>query len=56
MIHGWYRRSPVPYVEIYTMEVGGKTKKVFTYGLNKVLRWLYLILAVAALAATFVLL
>lgn len=56
VIRGWYRRSPVPYVEIYTMEVGGKTKKVFTYGVNKVLRWLYLILAVAALAATFVLL
>ena len=30
-IKGWYRRSPVPYVEIYTMEADGKVKKVITY-------------------------
>ena len=30
-IKGWYRRSPVPYVEIKTMEIDGKEKKVFTY-------------------------
>ena len=56
VIRGWYRRSPVPYVELYTMEVGGKKKKIFTYGVGKVLRWVYLVLAVAALAAVFVLL
>lgn len=33
-VKGWYRRSPVPYIEIYTMETDGKTKKVFTYGLK----------------------
>lgn len=54
-VRGWYRRSPVPYVELYTIETGGKTKKIFTYGVGKVLRWLYLILAVAALAAVFIL-
>ena len=55
VIRGWYRRAPIPYVEIYTMEVGGKTKKIFTYGLGKILRWIYLILTVAALAAMFIL-
>ncbi|MBP5224663.1 MAG: M48 family metalloprotease [Lachnospiraceae bacterium] len=56
VIRGWYRRSPVPYVELYTMEVGGTTKKIFTYGLGRVLRWAYLVLAVIALAAVFALL
>ena len=50
VVRGWYRRSPVPYVELYTLEVGGKTKKIFTYGFGKVMRWLYLILALAAVA------
>ena len=30
-IKGWYRRSPVPYVEIFTMEMDGKKKKVYSY-------------------------
>ena len=30
-IKGWYRRSPVPYVELKTMEIDGKEKKVYTY-------------------------
>ena len=30
-LKGWYRRFPVPYVEIYEMEVEGKIKKVYTY-------------------------
>ena len=34
---GWYRRSPVPYVEIKSMEVDGKTKNIFTYPLTKAL-------------------
>ncbi len=55
VIRGWYRRSPIPYVEIYTMETDGKTKKVFTYGVGNVLRWIYLVLAVLALAAVFLL-
>ena len=33
-IKGWYRRSPVPYIEIYTMEIDGKVKKIFTYSLT----------------------
>ena len=30
-VKGWYRRCPVPYVEIFEMEVDGKTKKIYTY-------------------------
>ena len=45
-VKGWYRRSPVPYVEIYEMEIEGKKKKIFTYGLSKAL---YLILFIACI-------
>ncbi len=34
-VRGWYRRSPVPYIEIYEYEVDNKTKKIFTYGLTR---------------------
>ena len=30
-VKGWYRRCPVPYVEIFEMEIDGKTKKIYTY-------------------------
>ena len=30
-VKGWYRRNPVPYVEIYEYKVDNKTKKVWTY-------------------------
>ena len=33
-IKGWYRRSPVPYVEVYEMIVDGKPKKIWTYSLQ----------------------
>lgn len=53
VIRGWYRRSPVPYVEIYSMEVDGKTKKVFTYDVGRVIRVLYLILSIASFGAAY---
>ena len=31
VVKGWYRRSPVPYVEIYEMNVDGNVKKVYAY-------------------------
>lgn len=34
-VRGWYRRSPVPYVEIKEYEIDGKVKKIFTYPLLK---------------------
>ncbi len=48
---GWYRRSPVPFVELYTMEVDGKTKKCYTYIFGIVLR----VILLAAFAALFAL-
>lgn len=30
-VTGWYRRSPVPYIELKTIEIDGKIKKVYTY-------------------------
>ena len=51
-VTGWYRRSPVPYVEIKTMEVDGKVKKIWTYPLMKALY----IIGLIAVAAIFVVL
>ena len=45
-VKGWYRRNTAPYVEIYSMECNGKTKKCHTYKTTKVL--LYLLLAGSA--------
>ena len=45
-VTGWYRRSPVPYVEIKTMEIDGQEKKVYTYGLTK---GLYLAMGIASI-------
>ena len=30
-VKGWYRRSPVPYIEIKSMEIDGRIKKIHTY-------------------------
>lgn len=45
-IKGWYRRSPVPYVEIKEWVVDGKTKKIYTYIVSKVF---YAILGIASI-------
>ena len=42
-ITGWYRRNPVPFVEIKTMEVDGKVKKIWTYPLSKTLFYILFI-------------
>ena len=43
---GWYRRNPVPYVEIYKYTVDGKEKKIFTYPLGIAGRVILLVLGV----------
>ena len=45
-VKGWYRRNPVPYVEIYEYTVDNKTKKVWTYTFRKVL---YILLTIFSL-------
>lgn len=49
-IKGWYMRGPVPYVEIFTMEVNGKTKKIYSYYVKLVL------LVLGAIASVFLML
>lgn len=34
-VNGWYRRHPVPYVELKTIEIDGQIKKIYTYGFSK---------------------
>ena len=48
-IRGWYRRSPVPYIEIYEWSCDDKKKKVFTYGLTLFLYSLLLIFFIGML-------
>ena len=35
IIKGWYRRAPVPYVELYSMTVDNETKYCYTYAFKK---------------------
>lgn len=53
-VKGWYRRSPVPYVEIKSYEVDGITKKIFTYGLSKTIYILGFILSIAIIIISFI--
>lgn len=46
IVKGWYRRSPVPYIEILNMEVDGKKYKVHTYILKKIFIILLLIISI----------
>ena len=54
VIHGWYKRAPVPYVELYHMTVDGVTKKCYTYGFKKamigILFSIGIIVAIAGMA------
>ena len=52
-VKGWYRRSPVPYVEIYEYTVDGKKKKIFTYPLACGLYILMIVASIALFAAGF---
>ncbi len=45
-ITGWYRRSPVPYIEINTIEVDGKVKRLCSYPTYKLIQILGIILAI----------
>jgi len=42
-VKGWYRRSPVPYIEILEMEIDGKKKKIYTYIVSLILYSILLI-------------
>ncbi len=53
-VKGWYRRSPVPYVELKTMEIDGVEKKVYTYTFKKVLLIIGLVIAIGLIIASFI--
>ena len=44
---GWYRRNPVPYIELYEFTVDGKTKKCHTYTTTKVFYGLLIVVGIA---------
>ena len=46
IVKGWYKRSPVPYIEIYEYIVDGKSKKIWTYGLSIALYIIALIISI----------
>lgn len=48
-VRGWYRRSMVPFLELYSIEVDGKVRKCFSYGFGWAWRIVLLALSVAAL-------
>lgn len=52
-VEGWYRRSPVPYIEVKAMEVDGKVRKCYTYQLGLILRAVGIALAAAATVIVF---
>lgn len=41
-VTGWFRRSPVPYVEVKTMETDGVLKKCWSWKFGYIWRWLLL--------------
>jgi len=46
-IKGWYRRSPVPYIEVYELQVENeKAKKMYSYIVNKILYYILLVLSI----------
>ena len=50
IVKGWYRRNPVPYVEILEYTVDGKKKRIHTYTIGLVIRG---ILAIGSLGLIF---
>lgn len=50
-VTGWYRRSPVPYVEILTIESNGKVKKCHTYGWMKILNIIFAIISIGLIVS-----
>ncbi len=45
-IKGWYKRAPIPYIEIYEITLDGKTKRCHTYGFTKFLILLMIMIGI----------
>lgn len=50
-VKGWYKRCPVPYIEIYSINLDGKTEKCHTYGFTKGL--IYALIAIGMVISIF---
>ena len=54
-VHGWYRRSMVPFMELYSYEIDGQVKKCFTYGFGWGWRFAIIVIGIVLVAAGFML-
>lgn len=54
-VRGWYRRSMVPFMELYSFEVDGQVKKCFTYGFGWGVRIAAIVIGLALVAAGYLL-
>ena len=54
-VHGWYRRSMVPFMELYSFEVDGQVKKCFTYGFGWGWRFAIIVIGIVLAVAGFML-
>ena len=48
-IKGWYRRSPIPYIEIKNMIIDGKKKRCLTYYFTKTFLYLMLVASIVTI-------
>ena len=49
-VTGWYRRSPVPYVEIYKIQIEGEEEKVMkSFAVSKFLAYAVIVFSIVAL-------
>ena len=50
VVTGWYRRSPVPYVEIKTLETGGVVRSCYVYAVKLIVSVLLAIVGIVLMA------
>jgi heat shock protein HtpX len=53
-IKGWYRRSPVPYIELKTLKTEGKSRECYVYTIKTLSGYLFLFAGLAAAVFLFI--
>ena len=53
VVKGWYKRAPIPYLELYKMQVDNEEKTCYTYGYKKLMIGLLLVISVVLLMLGF---
>ena len=46
VLHGWYKRAPIPYIELYHMHVDGRKKTCYTFGFKKFMAGVLLVFGI----------